>query len=387
MKTNPPSLKYMNNALYTFPNLPPLQNVLMIDKFTPNFVSSPLNETMTISFVNFSSYCQIVDKYTVTYEKEGSSDDLVTLLYLIKNKSKEFYEKKQLIMNSIYVPYLKQKFKISSFVKQENENRLKGGVYSIKKATISNKECYIVGGWVFAIYDQNDITYRNIISNTWDLCVTALGFLPPNSENEVMRLVTSYKNDVVSLWSINSFHIVKFIDNQHGGEFTGIQNIFNLENNNARVGIVDKTKVQIWSDWKKIDINYQITKENCEIVCSCYYFEPKKEENCVILADNQMNLIFITFKKESNAYEEKIHFTDEKNQILSLVYYLERNTLFAGNTKLVQLWDCYDKNKIELHSVHFLNDEIRHLEYYLFKRFLFLFCGGKKNLHLIHFER
>ena len=46
-----------------------------------------------------------------------------------------------------------------------------------------------------------------------------------------------------------------------------------------------------------------------------------------------------------------------------------------------------DKNKIELHSVHFLNEEIRHLEYYLFKRFLFLFCGGKKNLHLIHFER
>ena len=109
------SLCMMNNAIFTFPSSPSLQNALYVTAFKITTLKNDENESLSLSFNVFSNYCQITNTYSITYKRAPCLDDLFSLLYLIKNFNPELYNKKSLILESIYKPYLYRPFFISSF--------------------------------------------------------------------------------------------------------------------------------------------------------------------------------------------------------------------------------------------------------------------------------
>lgn len=376
------SLCKMNNAIFTFPPSPPLQNVLYVTAFSTTTTKNNENESLTLSFNVFSCYCQKTNTYSINYKRAPCLDDLFSLLYLTKHTNTELYNKKTLILDAIYKPYLHRPFFISSFDKVTDDNMLKGGVYTIDEIKFKEKDSYVTGGWIFAIYDKKDYTYKNVISNSWDECITALCVISGFEEGEEARIITGYKSGNVKIWKVLSFHIVQFVDCVFK-EFNEVKKILKIDD--SRYAIYDNTKIVIWEKWKEEKMRFEIKKESNDpennIVTCCNYNNDYCKSNFVI-ADKKGNLFFI--KWEQN--DVNILNTDTNGQISSLKYFKERKILFAGNNKLVQVWNMIDENKIYLESVHFLNDEINYLEYYIYNNVVYLFCGGKKNLHLIHFS-
>ena len=379
------SLCMMNNAIFTFPSSPSLQNALYVTAFKITTSKNDENESLSLSFNVFSNYCQITNTYSITYKRAPCLDDLFSLLYLIKHFNPELYNKKSLILESIYKPYLYRPLFISSFDKKTDDEMLKGGVYTIDEIHFKDKDSYVTGGWVFAIYHKKDYTYKNVISNSWDECVTALCVIGGFEEGEEARIIAGYKSGNVKIWKAMSFHIVQFVDCVFK-EFNEVKKILKIDN--IRYAIYDNTKIVIWEKWKEEKMEFDIKKESNdednEIVTCCNYNNEYGKSDFVS-ADKKGNLFFIKWEVNKTYNVNKMN-TDTNGQISSLKYFKERKILFAGNNKLVQVWNMTNENKIYLESVHFLNDEINYLEYHIYNNVVYLFCGGKKNIHLIHFS-
>ena len=369
-----PKLRSVNQAILSLPTYQPLSEIISLQDIE---ITKPTKDKKIIAFTVFRQFCKQIVRYSLEFKLQSTEEDLMNLLYLVKYTKKELYDKKPL-MFSIYNDFFREKYFFES-IKKTKEDTLKGGVYSVENATISNRNCFIIGGWVFGIYDKNDLTSRNIISNTWDENISCLA-LVGNDE-----LITGYKSGNIKVWKIISFSIVKFVDCVFK-HFNEIKKIYSFKDGSRRYGIVDESKIEIWREWNKSEFNYEA--EGSKIVCSTYDYDEKSKTSRIIFADTKSYIIFLKFRESDSSPEVKRVYNENDKQILSLKYYHKKNALFAGNTILVQIWRYSGDidGEYVLDRAHFLNDEILFLEYFEDEGMIYLFCGGKKTLHILQLK-
>lgn len=386
-----PQLQSTKRPILTLPNTPSLQNTIFFDNITLIKTESSPQKALILSFNALSLYSSFNNQYQITYEHFINEKEIMALFFLLKYKNPELYNKKLLIAESIYKPYLYENYTYDSFTFKENSDCFKGGIYCVVKSKISGRDSYITGGRIFAIYDSNDITYKNIISNSWDEIITALVLLPNETNEEEMQIVTGCKSGNVKLWKVKSFHIVQFVDCLFK-KFGEITKMYLIKDGSNRFIIFDNKKFEIWN-YFPIENNsnyrsslFEITKDgdnNNEILCSNYEYVEKSEEHFLFIADRKQFIYHFELLANGGYVLKKKFFNDNNRPILSLKYYPQRKCLFAGNTILVQIWNC-SSDKYEIDSVHFLNDEIHNLFNYVTKNVNYLFCCGKNNLHILH---
>ena len=63
----------------------------------------------------------------------------MALFFLLKYKNPELYNKKLLIVESIYKPYLYENYTYDSFTFKENSDCFKGGIYCVVKSKEKQK--------------------------------------------------------------------------------------------------------------------------------------------------------------------------------------------------------------------------------------------------------
>ena len=395
-----PRLICSNDQIVTLPNVPSLQKILFVDNeiITTTHNENDNKETITLSFNVLSLYSSLYNTFNVIYKRNTTINELNALLFLLKYKSPELYNKKLLIKDAIYEPYLHNTFKYDSFKVIENDNRFKGGVYCVAKTKISGRDCYISGGWIFAVYDIKDITYRNIITNSWDECVMALALLPPENKDEEMQIITGDNNGEVKLWKVKSFHNVisiKHVTNK----FKGIIKIHALQNESDCFVIIDKYKFEIWNrclcdnvnDENRFEINenhHNDDSDNNEIVCSNYEYIAILNKHFLFIADKN-NYIYHFEILSNRTYILLSKFYNNHNStptpILSLKYYPKHQTLFIGCSNQLQIWNCSSLPKYTMNSFYTINDPIHNIHIYSTNKILYLFCCGNKQLHIMHY--
>ena len=138
-----------------------------------------------------------------------------------------------------------------------------------------------------------------------------------------------------------------------------------------------------------VDKSKDVNKDINKIICIIYEYCDFTFENLIIYADKRSNLFFIKFKNVHRNFDVKKELKidkikiDSKRQITSLKYYKKSNTLFYGNTKMLCVFNC---NNYTEDNLIFLNDQINYIEYYIYKKIMYLFCNGENNLHILHFK-
>jgi hypothetical protein len=388
-----PKLKKLKKGIITIhfeDSFPHLKNIIKLT----DFQIKKTKKELTLSFKQFSKYCQYNDTYKVTYKHKADEDDLLYLLYLIKYKGKKLYENKNLIMDCIFHPFLCEKYTYDNFTCIENDLKIKKGTYTIDTITLKNIDYYVIGGHIFGLFQKDDFSTRNIIINENDDCITSLISIDKKS-NEKIQIITGSKNGAIKLWEVIDFHEVKY-KNTVFKKFYDVKNIYKVNDNSYSIIICDENKIKVWKTFNEeifgFDVDKSQDKENDinTIECTDYYFNTKNNINIFVYADRRKNLFFNTFEKINFLFSvkrhlktNKIHF-DDKRQISTLKFYNDNRTLFIGNSEMINV---YNYNTFTIDYAYHLNDKINFIDYYLNKNMLYVFAGGKESFHILHFDK
>ena len=384
---NCPKLRKIKFGIITLLEMNELKDLIHLD----NFKIAENSSEFTLSFRAFNLYSSKTNIFKIIYKHKPNEDDLLYLLYLIKYTKKELYEKKAIITDCIYKPFLCQDYVYDDFKLEKKGENLKGKLYCIEPLILENKSYYVIGGWDFGIYSQNDFSIRNILSNEFDDCVTALTIIKENNKH---TMICGYKSGNVKLWEIFSLHDVKYL-NTIFKKFCEVKKIFKILDNSKSYGIVDENKIKIWKNFGEeifgidVDKSKDVNKDINKIICLIYEYCEVTFENLIIYADKRSYLFFIKFKNVHLNFDAKKELKinkikiDSKRQITSLKYYKKSNTLFYGNTKMICVFNC---NNFTEDNLIFLNAQINYIDYYIYKKIMYLFCNGENNLHILHFK-
>ena len=362
------------------------------------------NKEFYLRFRQFSKFSKESNVFKIFYLHKPCQDDLIYLLWAIKNKNMEIYKNKKLIIECIYKPFLSQKYDFESFKMDNGKNDelknshlkfFKGGVYDIKECIIENKKCFIVAGYMLALYMQNDFGEKNILSNENDELITSVNV---KYYQKTTTIITGSIRGTIRFYDIKSFHGVKYITSLFKKFNSAINNIFifgpKFDSNNTYL-IMDKNTIQLWGNLgenilSKININ---DKNNRTINCADYYYDESNQENIVIYADSNNTLFLLNYtntyyfdRTNKNIFgSEKLELDMfKKKQITALKFFKENSQIiFAGNVEMILIYDIFRK---KINSYIVLFDEISFIEYYLYESILFLFCSGNNNLHLLHYK-
>ena len=409
-----PKIKKIKNSVINLPNLSEsLKNIIKFHDFKVE-EDEDIKE-FNITFRQFSKYSQDSNIFQIKYKHKPCEEDLLYLLFALKYSCKEIYNNKRLIMNCIYQPFLSQKYEYDNFsiVNKANDcnlinehlKKFKGGIYDIKECIIQNKKCFIVAGYMLALYQQNDFGEKNILSNDYDQLITSINIIYYNKN---MMIVTGTKSGIIRFYQVNSFHDVKYINSIFKKFNSPINCIYKTEEDNtinAHYFIIDDYSIQLWKDLGdkvlyKLDIEHKEKSLNKNMIeCSDYIYNYEENENNIVYADKAFGLYllkiknesYINFNKNKDIVEEKLELDlFRKKQITSLKFLKDKNnknknirTLFIGNVEMIMVYDLFKKC---IDSYIPLSDEISFIEYYLYKSTLFLFCVGNNNLHLLHYN-
>ena len=403
-----PKIKKIKNSVINLPNLSEsLKNIIKFHDFKVE-EDEDIKE-FNITFRQFSKYSQESNIFQIKYKHKPCEEDLLYLLFALKYSCKEIYNNKRLIMNCIYQPFLSQKYEYDNFsiVNKSNDcnlinehlKKFKGGIYDIKECIIQNKKCFIVAGYMLALYQQNDFGEKNILSNDYDQLITSINIIYYNKN---MMIVTGTKSGIIRFYQVNSFHDVKYINSIFKKFNSPINCIYKTEEDNtinAHYFIIDDYSIQLWKDLGdkvlyKLDIEHKEKSLNKNMIeCSDYIYNYEENENNIVYADKAFGLYllkiknesYINFNKNKDVVEEKLELDlFRKKQITSLKFLKDKNnknknirTLFIGNVEMIMVYDLFKKC---IDSYIPLSDEISFIEYYLYKSTLFLFCVGNNNL-------
>ena len=387
-----PKLKKLKKGIVSIKfidSYPHLKNLLYLD----NFQIKQDNKQLILSFKQFSKYCQYNNTYKIIYKHKGDEDDLLYLLYLLKYKDKKIYEKKKIIMDCIFLPFLTEKYTYEDFNCIENDMKMKKGSYTIDTIILDNKEYYVIGGYVFGLYQKDDFSSRNILSNEYDDCITALTTIEPNPNNKNYQIITGGKSGAIKLWEVKSLHEVKYI-NTVFKKFYDVKNIYKVKDGSFSIIICDNSKIKVWKTFNEeifgFDVDKSKDKENDinNIECTDYYYNKKNNQNLFVYADRRKNLFFNSFEKINFLFSTKRHlktnqiFFDDKRQISCLKFYNDDRTLFIGNSQMINV---YDYSNFTIANAYHLNDKINFIDYYLYKKIIYVFVGGEECFHILHF--
>ena len=388
-----PKLKKLKKGIITIhfeDSFPHLKNLLKLT----DFQIQKTKKELTLSFKQFSKYCQYSNTYKVIYKHKADEDDLLYLLYLLKYKGKKIYENKNIIMDHIFHPFLCEKYTYDNFTCIENDIKIKKGTYTIDTIKLKDIEYYVIGGHIFGLFQKDDFSTRNIIINENDDCITSLIAIDKKS-NEKIQIVTGSKNGAIKLWEVIDFHEVKY-KNTVFKKFYDVKNIYKVNDNSYSIIICDENKIKVWKTFNEeifgFDVDKSQDKENDinSIECTDYYFNTKNNINMFVYADRRKNLFFNTFEKINFLFSvkrhlkiNKIHF-DDKRQISTLKFYNDNKTLFIGNSEMINVYDYINFN---IAYAYHLNDKINFIDYCLYKKMLYVFVGGKETFHILHFDK
>ena len=198
-----PKIKKIKNSVITLPNLSEsLKNIIKFHDF--KIEEDEDIKEFNITFRQFSKYSQESNIFQIKYKHKPCEEDLLYLLFALKYSCKEIYTNKRLIMNCIYQPFLSQKYEYDNFsiVNKANDcnlinkhlKKFKGGIYDIKECIIQNKKCFIIAGYMLALYQQNDFGEKNILSNDYDQLITSINIIYYNKN---MMIVTGTKSGIL----------------------------------------------------------------------------------------------------------------------------------------------------------------------------------------------
>lgn len=331
---------------------------------------------LSISFTLFNRFSNYPSHYTLYYTIETNlTNTLMTLLFFLKHKCPDLYRRKHLIMEFIYKPFLRVKFNYSN-CKEDKTTKLKGGVYAIAPSVIQEKDCLICGGWVFAIYQRRDLTYRNIIDNVWDECILSLSLYRHN------QLLTGYKSGKLKLWTIESFNVVKFINCFYNKFASSILAIYYTD----IIIFFECNAITIWTELEEEIYSYK-SEEAIEIKCSEVYHDKKHAITNIFFGEHDGKLKLLKINKENI---DKVSITTLPNEtdkgVFALKFVKELSILLLGTKKGVQLLKISNDGNIELKEYFYLSKEITYMIYLIHKNIMYLFCGGKESLNLIHLQ-
>lgn len=398
-----PKIMKIKNSVINFPMISDsLKKVIKINDVEIN--EDTTKKEFFLSFRQFSKFSRESNVFKVLYRHKPCQDDLIYLLWAIKSKNKEIYKNKKLIVECIYKPFLSQKYEFDTFQINNNSNDelknshlkyFKGGVYDIKECVIENKKCFVVAGYMLALYLQNDFGEKNILSNENDELITSVNV---KYYQKTSIIITGSIRGTIRFYNIKSFHGVEYMTSLFKKFNSEISNIFvfgpKFDSNNTYL-IMDKNTIQLWGNLgenvlSKINVN---DKDNKTISCSDYYYDDSFQENIVIYADSNNTLFLLNYantvyfdRTNKNILNcEKLELDMfKKKQITSLKFFKENNKIiFVGNVEMILVYNIF-KKMIDSYIVLF--DEISFIEYYLYESTLFLFCSGNNHLHLLHYK-
>lgn len=402
-----PKIKKIKNSVVNLPNLnASIKSIIKFHDFRVE--ENEDTKELNIRFRQFSKFSQESNIYEINYKHKPCEEDLLYLLFALKYSCKEIYNNKRLIMDCIYEPFLSQKYEYDDFriINDNNDSNLispnlknfKGGVYDIKECVIENKKCFIIGGYMLVLYQQNDFSEKNVLSNDFDQLITSLNII---YHNKTMIIVTGTKSGIIRFYRVNSFHDVIYLNSIFKKFNSPINYIFTsgVQNSlNAFYFIVDDFTIQLWKNFgEEILFKLDVGKgDKNKIVCSDYLYNSEESENMIVYADMNIGLYllsvknecYINFNKNKDTMVEKLELDlFRKKQITSVKFYRSKKSksirsLFIGNVEMILVYDLFKK---AIDSYIPLSDEISFIEYYLYYSTLFLFCSGNNCLHLLHY--
>ena len=403
-----PKIKKIRNSIVNLPNInDSIKNIIKLDDFESN--ENEANTEFNLQFRQFSKFSKESNIYRIQYRHKPCEEDLLYLLFALKNSCKELYNNKRLIMECIYKPFLCQKYEYDNFsvINNDNSNNLlnehlknfKGGVYDIKECLIGNKNCYIIAGYMLVLYQKDDFGEKNVLSNDYEHLITAVNII---YINKIIHIVTGTKSAIVRFYRVNSFHDVQYINSLFKKFSSSINYIFTsskIDDINSHYFLIDEVSIQLWKNLgEEIMIKYNIEqKDKHKIICSDYIYDKNIGEHKIVYADTnfQLHLLNIddekifSFNKNKKLNSEILELNlFKKKQITSVKFYKSNNnkimrTLFIGNVDMILVYDLFQKT---INSYFPLFDTIQFIEFYLYNSILYLFCSGTNGLHLLHFR-